>query len=69
MPAATPARRCIDFFMTRYTEAYAAEISAFIDVVSKNKAPSPSGTDGMLALALADAAVTSVEKKKAVEVA
>ena len=57
-----------DFFMTRYTEAYAAEISAFIDVVMKNKAPSPSGTDGMLALALADAAVKSVEKKKAVEV-
>jgi myo-inositol 2-dehydrogenase / D-chiro-inositol 1-dehydrogenase len=58
-----------DFFMTRYTEAYAAEISAFIDVVIKNKAPSPSGTDGMLALALADAAVKSVEKKKAVDVA
>ena len=58
-----------DFFMTRYTEAYAAEISAFIAVVKKNKAPSPSGTDGLLALALAEAAIKSVATKKAVEVA
>ncbi len=58
-----------DFFMTRYTEAYAAEIAAFIAVVKKNKTPSPSGTDGLLALALAEAAIKSVATKKAVEVA
>ncbi len=37
--------------------------------MSKGKAPSPSGEDGLLALALADAALKSVEKKKAVEIA
>jgi myo-inositol 2-dehydrogenase/D-chiro-inositol 1-dehydrogenase len=58
-----------DFFMTRYTEAYAAEIAAFIDVVKKNKAPSPSGRDGLLALALAEAAIKSAATRKAVEVA
>ena len=55
------------FFMTRYTEAYAAEITAFIEVVAKNKQPSPSGDDGMRALMLAEAALQSVAKKRAVK--
>lgn len=58
-----------DFFMTRYIDAYAAEIAAFIDVVKKNKAPSPSGADGLRALALAEAAIKSAASRKAVEVA
>jgi myo-inositol 2-dehydrogenase/D-chiro-inositol 1-dehydrogenase len=57
-----------DFFMTRYIEAYAAEIAAFIEVVKKNKAPSPSGRDGLLALALAEAAIKSARTGKAVDV-
>ncbi len=57
-----------DFFMTRYIEAYAAEIAAFINVVKKNKIPSPSGQDGLLALALAEAAIKSVSTGKAVDV-
>jgi myo-inositol 2-dehydrogenase/D-chiro-inositol 1-dehydrogenase len=57
-----------DFFMTRYTEAYAREISTFIDAL-ENKAPAkPSGLDGLIALALADAAVRSVEEGRAVKV-
>jgi myo-inositol 2-dehydrogenase / D-chiro-inositol 1-dehydrogenase len=57
-----------DFFMTRYTEAYAAEIAAFAAVVRDGKPPSPNGHDGLLALALADAAAKSVEEGRTVRV-
>lgn len=55
-----------DFFMTRYIDAYAAEIAAFVGVVRDGVAPSPNGRDGLLALALADAAVKSVKEQRAV---
>lgn len=58
-----------DFFMTRYTEAYAAEIAAFIAAVRDGKTPSPDGQDGMLALALALAALKSVKEGRAVKLA
>ena len=57
-----------DFFMTRYTSAYAAEISAFIDSLENGTPLSPSAEDGLIALALADAALKSVEQKAAVKV-
>jgi myo-inositol 2-dehydrogenase / D-chiro-inositol 1-dehydrogenase len=57
-----------DFFMTRYTDAYAAEIAAFIATVMEGKAPSPSGEDGLIALALAEAAVRSAKEGRAVKV-
>lgn len=57
-----------DFFMTRYTEAYAREISGFIDFVESKSPASPSGTDGLIALALADAALKSVKEGRAVKV-
>ncbi|MET3896411.1 myo-inositol 2-dehydrogenase/D-chiro-inositol 1-dehydrogenase [Devosia sp. UYZn731] len=57
-----------DFFMTRYTEAYANEISTFIDAVESKSVASPSGLDGLIALALADAALKSVAEKRAVKV-
>ncbi|MCD1633515.1 inositol 2-dehydrogenase [Martelella mediterranea] len=57
-----------DFFMTRYTAAYAAEISAFIDSIENDTAPSPSIEDGLMALALADAAVRAVKEKKTIAV-
>lgn len=56
-----------DFFMTRYTEAYAAEIAAFIAAVSGKGAASPSGEDGLIALALADAALKSVAEGRVVK--
>ncbi|NKB27367.1 MAG: inositol 2-dehydrogenase [Rhodobacteraceae bacterium] len=57
------------FFITRYAGAYAAEIAAFVDAVSNGK-PSPvTGHDGLMALALADAAVLSVAEGRAVAVA
>ncbi|MBB4955103.1 myo-inositol 2-dehydrogenase/D-chiro-inositol 1-dehydrogenase [Agrobacterium vitis] len=52
-----------DFFMTRYTAAYAAEISAFLDFIENGKAPSPSIEDGLIALKLADAAVKAAKEK------
>ncbi|SEN94497.1 myo-inositol 2-dehydrogenase / D-chiro-inositol 1-dehydrogenase [Gemmobacter aquatilis] len=55
-----------DFFMTRYTEAYAAEIASFIAALSGKGTASPSGEDGLIALALADAAVKSVAEKRTV---
>ncbi len=57
-----------DFFMTRYTEAYAAEIAAFIETVGVMGAASPSGEDGLLALALAEAALLSVKEGRTVKV-
>jgi myo-inositol 2-dehydrogenase/D-chiro-inositol 1-dehydrogenase len=57
-----------DFFMTRYTEAYAREISSFIDFVESKAPASPSGTDGLIALALADAALKSATQGRAVKV-
>ncbi|WP_234895092.1 Gfo/Idh/MocA family oxidoreductase, partial [Agrobacterium vitis] len=52
-----------DFFMTRYTAAYAAEISAFLDFIESGKSPSPSIEDGLIALKLADAAVKAAKEK------
>ncbi|MFO1173893.1 MAG: inositol 2-dehydrogenase [Paracoccaceae bacterium] len=57
-----------DFFMTRYTEAYAAEIAAFIAAISDGAAISPNGKDGLAALALAEAALKSVAEGRAVKV-
>ena len=57
-----------DFFMTRYTEAYAREISSFIDFVESKSPATPSGIDGLIALALADAALKSAQEGRAVKV-
>ena len=57
-----------DFFMTRYTAAYAAEISAFIKSLTSGSKPSPNGQDGLRSLALAEAALLSIEEKRPVQV-
>ena len=56
-----------DFFMTRYTEAYAAEIATFIAALNGKGAAEPTGEDGLIALALADAAVKSVADGRVVK--
>jgi myo-inositol 2-dehydrogenase/D-chiro-inositol 1-dehydrogenase len=58
----------LDFFMTRYTEAYAREIAAFVEAVEQKRAPSPSGQDGLAALLLADAALQSAKENRVVDV-
>jgi myo-inositol 2-dehydrogenase/D-chiro-inositol 1-dehydrogenase len=55
-----------DFFMTRYLDAYANEIAAFIETVTAGRKASPSGADGLAALRLADAALKSVRKGKTI---
>ena len=58
----------LNFFMTRYVAAYAAEIAAFIAAVLDG-APTPTtGQDGLAALALADAALKSVAEGRVVRV-
>jgi len=43
-----------DFFMTRYTQAYTAEIEAFVRALNGEAVDCPTGRDGIAALALAD---------------
>lgn len=58
----------VNFFLERYMPAYRAEIAAFVDAVA-NGAPVPTtGRDGLLALALADAALKSVAEGRVVKV-
>ncbi|MBI1292081.1 inositol 2-dehydrogenase [bacterium] len=57
-----------DFFMTRYTEAYANEIAAFIGAMAAGGAASPGGEDGLAALMLAEAALKSVREGRRVRV-
>ena len=55
-----------NFFLERYAAAYRHEIEAFIDAVDKGAKPSPSGTDGLKAQLMADAAAKSLETGKPV---
>ena len=56
----------LDFFMTRYTQAYADEIAAFVACVEKGAPPPTTGEDGLRALILAEAALTSATTGRAV---
>jgi myo-inositol 2-dehydrogenase / D-chiro-inositol 1-dehydrogenase len=58
----------LTFFMTRYTEAYAAEIAAFVAAATGKAPASPSGEDGLRALVLAEAAVKSVATGRVVRI-
>ncbi len=58
----------LNFFMSRYTAAYANEIAAFVAAVAEG-APTPTtGHDGLMALALAEAALKSVAEGRMVKV-
>jgi myo-inositol 2-dehydrogenase/D-chiro-inositol 1-dehydrogenase len=57
----------LNFFMTRYTAAYANEIAAFVAAVAKGKEPPTTGEDGLRALALAEAALLSVREGRVVK--
>lgn len=49
-----------DFFMTRYTAAYEAELRAFLEALAGNTPITPTGEDGLAALRLAEAALESI---------
>jgi myo-inositol 2-dehydrogenase/D-chiro-inositol 1-dehydrogenase len=59
----------LNFFMSRYTAAYANEIAAFVAAVRDGAATPTTGQDGLMALALADAALKSVAEGRVVKVA
>jgi myo-inositol 2-dehydrogenase / D-chiro-inositol 1-dehydrogenase len=59
-----------NFFIERYSQAYANEINTFIDAVDAgNRSPRPSGHDGLQAQKLADAATLSWQTGKPVTIA
>ena len=57
-----------DFFMDRYVDAYRHEIEAFCDLVRGKEVAYSDGTDGLVALAIADAAAQSAETGRSVAV-
>jgi myo-inositol 2-dehydrogenase / D-chiro-inositol 1-dehydrogenase len=58
----------LNFFMTRYTQAYANEIAAFVRALEGGLPMSPSGEDGLKALLMADAAVASLKEGRQVNI-
>ena len=59
----------LNFFMTRYIAAYANEIAAFVAAVTDGT-PTPTTThDGLMALALAEAALISATEVRVVKLA
>lgn len=58
----------LNFFMSRYTEAYANEIAAFVEAVETGSPTPTTGHDGLMALALAEAALVSVREGRSVAV-
>ncbi|MEL6503197.1 MAG: inositol 2-dehydrogenase [Pseudomonadota bacterium] len=57
-----------DFFMSRYAQAYEAEIAHFVASLLEGGAMEPSGEDGLKALLLADAAYLSLQERRRVHV-
>ena len=57
----------LNFFMTRYTAAYANEIAAFVDAVTSGKETPTTIHDGLMSLALAEAALKSVMEGRTVK--
>lgn len=58
----------LNFFMTRYTEAYAAEVEAFVASVVNNTPVAVSGQDGRAALLVGLAAKRSYAERRPVRV-
>lgn len=56
----------LNFFMTRYTAAYAAEIAEFVAALRDGTPVPTTGHDGLMALALAEAALRSVKEERLV---
>jgi myo-inositol 2-dehydrogenase/D-chiro-inositol 1-dehydrogenase len=56
----------LNFFIERYQEAFAAEISAFVDAIEAGRTPVVGFEDGRLALVLAEAALESARTGKVV---
>lgn len=58
----------LNFFMDRYTEAYANEMKCFCDAIFNNKPLPVSGHDGLMSVVIALAAKQSVAQKRPVAI-
>ena len=58
----------LNFFMSRYTAAYANEIASFVAALTQGTPTPTTGMDGLLSLVLADAALKSVAESRTVKV-
>ena len=58
----------LDFFITRYDEAYKKQLENFLDCVINNKPTSVNFEDGRSALIIANAAYESMEYKKSIKI-
>ena len=56
------------FFLERYARSYANELAEFVAALREGRSPSPTGSDGLKALRIADAAVRSAETGNAVRI-
>ena len=56
----------LPFFLERYAEAYRLELDHFVAALTRGPPPRPDGADGVKALALADAALQSLQTGRAV---
>jgi myo-inositol 2-dehydrogenase / D-chiro-inositol 1-dehydrogenase len=56
----------LPFFLERYAEAYRRELDHFVDALTRGTPPLPGGSDGVKALALADAALQSLQTRRAI---
>ena len=59
----------LNFFMDRYTEAYAREMQEFCSAIVDNKSVSVDGNDGLIAVAIGLAAKKSFKEKRTVKLA
>src|SRR5271163_22930 len=60
--------RVLNFFLERYDSAYRTELDAFIGAAKSGAKPHPDGSDGLMALLLADAAYRSLKTRQRVSV-
>jgi myo-inositol 2-dehydrogenase / D-chiro-inositol 1-dehydrogenase len=58
----------LNFFMSRYTAAYANEIASFVASVQNGTPTETTGRDGLMSLALAEAALKSVAEGRQIKV-
>ena len=56
----------LPFFLERYAEAYRRELDHFVAALTRGTPPLPGGDDGVKALALAEAALQSLETRRPV---
>lgn len=59
----------LNYFMQRYTESYLREMRAFVEALRQRQPAPVTGTDGLLAVAIALAAGKSVREKRPVSMA